>query len=564
MYKNKTLSNTNVSNINVSNTNVSNINTPIELIKIKKNCDGLHKHCQEICQKATQQIHLVSQEYFDEFMMMMKYNNLNSCLSQHSNTRSYTIKDFIIKCSEFLIINHWNAIISYFTDEQTNQIINNQKKLIPDFIEIIINLENIISNYGSKVNLINALTTHPIKIKSYENIIMSMEIGQFSKYIHKIIKNYNTSTDNVIINYINLNKQTLKLPANKEIGIKIMYSFINRPGIVKHLYRIISNTITHLQKIELFNKCIVSYDKDLMFVMLENKDIVPDSITIDRLVEKCYTYPGGNQSPNAKTIAEIIDLLCEYGLVISKQIIIKLIEHGCYVNNLEKHGIEVDSEILAKCANQSYYPYKFDIKPTVDILIKECSKYDNLNTIKKLKEFGGVYSTECLEEACSVPKNGRVIKYLINECNVNVSEKCLEKFQEAYKMEALDAVMKKYKKQNPESHKINSNEQKVIELDKNSIMSIIPKNIKIDKNDVNYEFAVKGKIQKFFELKSKNIKYFELYEATLKYLISNKLIIGNYFIINDKLSKLLKINQCTIASIDDIHNILTYFIDISN
>jgi hypothetical protein len=242
----------------------------------------------------------------------------------------------------------------------------------------------------------------------------------------------------------------------------------------------------------------------------------------------------------------------------------KLLKIEEYISFVEKHGIEVDSEILAKCANQSYYPYKFDIKPTTDILIKECSKYDNLNTIKKLKEFGGVYSTECLEEACSVPKNGRVIKYLINECNVNVSEKCLEKFQEAYKMEALDAVMKKYKKQNPESHKINSNEQKVIELDKNSIMSIIPKNIKIDKNDVNCEFAVKGKIQKFFELKSKNIKYFELYEATLKYLISNKLIIGNYFIINDKLSKLLKINQCTIASIDDIHNILTYFIDISN
>ena len=57
-----------------------------------------------------------------------------------------------------------------------------------------------------------------------------------------------------------------------------------------------------------------------------------------------------------------------------------------------------------------------------EILIKECSKHDNLNTIKKLKEFGGIYTVECLEEACKVGKNGRVIKYLVTECGVGVTE----------------------------------------------------------------------------------------------------------------------------------------------
>jgi hypothetical protein len=535
-----------------------------ELVKIKKSCDNSHKHCQEICYMAKNQMHLVTQEYFNEFFLIIKSSNYNSCLSNYSNKNSNDIKDFVIKCSEFLKIPSWDQILVNFTDDQTNTIINNQKKIdnCSVFIELIMNMDNITMNYGSRLNLINGLLSHPIKIKSFENIIMSMELGQFSRFLNKMIKSTSVSIDNTIVKYINANKQELKLSANREIGIKIINNFINKPQIIKNIYGIISDSLSQTQKQDIFNKSISLYDKDLIFLLLENRDIIPDSNTINKLVEKCYVRPEGCSS--SKMIADIIDLLYEYGLIVTKPIIIKLLDHGCYVNNLEKHGISIDSEILAKCANHSYYPYKFDIKPDVNILIKECSKHDNLNTIKKLKEFGGIYTTECLEEACGVAKNGRVIKYLVNECGVRVSDKCLEKFQDAYRIEALDILMKKYKIQNPESSKINQNQTRVLELDTNSIMSVTPRDIKIDRTNEELEYEVKGKIKKFFELKKKNIKYLELYEIVLKYLISNKLIIGNYFVINEKLSKLLKINYCTIINIDQLHNILTYFIDNSN
>lgn len=536
------------------------------LIVIKKTCDNTHKHCQEICQVAKNQYHLITQEYFNNFFLVIKSSNYNSCLSQYSNKNSITIKEFIIKCSEFLKIPNWDPIIINFTDEQTNIIINNQKNIENSslFVEMAINNDTITMNYGSRVNLINGLLCHPIKIKSFENIIMSMELEQFSKYLNKMIKSssINTNTDNVIIKYINSKKHELKLNANKEIGIKIINNYINKPQIIKNIYGIISSSLTQLHKQDIFNKSVSLFDKDLMFLLLENKDIKPDINSINKLVEKCYVRPDG--CVNSKIIAEIIDLLCEYGLVVTKQIILKLLDHGCYINNLEKHGIEVDSEILAKCANHSYYPYKFDIKPSVEILIKECSKHDNLNTIKKLKEFGGIYTTECLEEACGVNKNGKVIKYLVNECGVNVSDKCLETFQNAYRIEALDILMKKYKIQNPDSHKTNLGQKRTVELDQNSIMTVTPKDIKIDKNNELIEYDVKSKIKKFFELKKKSLKYLELYQIVLQYLISNKLVIGNYFVINEKLSNLLKINYCTIIHIDQLHNILTYFIDIKN
>lgn len=539
-----------------------NSNTKLELIKVKKTCDNTHKHCNEICQNANQILHLVTQEYFEEFFLIIKSNYYKPCLSQYSNKNSNTLKNFIIKCSEFLKIPSWDPIIINFIDEQTNQIINNQKKVIPNFIENVLNTDNIVVNYGSRVNLINALVTHPIKIKSFENILMSMELNQFSRYLNKMLKTNVVNLENSIVKYINYQKDNLKLDMNKEIGIKIINNFITKPQIIKNIYGIISNSLNQMQKTDIFNKSISSYDKDLMYLMLENKDIIPDINTINKLVEKCFMRPEG--SPNSKLIADIVDLLCEYGLVITKSIVSKLLDHGCYVNNLEKHGIEIDSELLAKCANLSYYPYKFDIKPSTDILIKECSKHDNLGTIKKLKEFGGEYTTECLEESCGVNKNGRVIKYLVNECGVKVSDKCLEKFQEAYKIEALDILMKKYKTQNPNSFKTNQNESRTLELDVNSIMTVTPRDIIIDKDDKNREYDVKGKIKKFFELKKKSIKYLELYEIVLKYLIYNKLIIGSYFVVSEKLSKLLKINYCTIIHIDQLHNILTYFIDVND
>ena len=531
-----------------------------QLVPIKKNCDNGHKHCTDIVLNAKNKINQITQQYFNDFFGLFKVSGYNCCLSTYNHMKSYEIKNFIIKCSEFLNIPEWGIIIVYFSDDEVLQIIINQKKLNPElFIETMLN-HDIITQYGSRNNFINSLLTQPVKVKTFEHMIMSMELWQFSRYLNKMNKNnLSSSIDIIIIRFINLNKEKLKENANKEIGIKIMNNFINKPTIIKQIYGMISFWLHLEQKKEIFNKSISSYDIDLILLILENKDIIPDIETINKLTEKCYLRPEG--CINASLIANIIDILCEYGLVVTKKIIVKLIEHGCYVNNLEKHGLEVDSEILAKCAHHSYYPYKFDIKPNTEILIKECSKHDNLNTIKKLKEFGGIYTSACLEEACGVTKNGRVIKYLVNECGVKVTDVCLEKFQEAYKIEAVDILVKKYKTQNPNSSIEKNAQEKTLELDNESIMFVTPKNIVINTDDTDMEYNLKNKIKKFFDYKKNTIKYLELYQIFLKYLISNKLVIGNYFIINAKLSNLLKINHCTIMSIDQIHNILTYFIE---
>ena len=542
---------------------VNNSTNNGQLVEIKKSCDNGHKHCIEVAQIAKNNIGLITQKYFDDYFGLFKISGYNCCLSDYNNRKAGEVKNFIIKCSEFLDISKWDVLIAYFTDDEMLQVIVNQKKLNPElFIETMLNYD-VVTQYGSRNKFINSLLTQPVKIKSFDHMIMSMELGQFSRFLNYMIKQTSSSAiDNIIIKFINANKEKLKQNGNKEIGIKLINNFISKPVIIKQIYGLISNWLNLEQKKEIFNKSINQCDKDLMLLILENKDIIPDNQTIDKLIEKCYFRPEG--CVNAPMIADIIDMLCEYGLVINKQIVIKLIERGCYVNNLEKHGLEVDSEILAKCAHHSYYPYKFDIKPGVDILIKECSKHDNLNTIKKLKEFGGKYTSACLEEACGVTKNGRVIKFLINDCGVKVTDKCLEKFQDAYKIEAIDVLVKKYKAQNPNTSVEKNDQEKKLELDNESVMFVTPEDIAIDPDDNDIEYELKSKIKKFFNYKKNTIKYLELYRMFLEYLISNKLVIGAYFIINSKLSNLLKVNHCTIMNINQIHNILTYFIENPN
>ena len=78
----------------------------------------------------------------------------------------------------------------------------------------------------------------------------------------------NAILDNVIIKFVNFNKQALKISGNKEIGIKIINNFINKPQIIKSIYGIISNSLNQSQKIDIFNKSISLFDKDLMFLYL--------------------------------------------------------------------------------------------------------------------------------------------------------------------------------------------------------------------------------------------------------------------------------------------------------
>lgn len=545
------------------------------LVVINKSCTYTHTHCIDIINTSYESHEEITEKYFNDFLSMINNIKYSMCGYAAHNKKSYEVINFIVKHSKNLLIKNWENIIFLTSDNNILDIIKNQHLLDNNLLLNLINSK--MKNYNNH-NFVDCLyLSPPIKIKSFEYVLMNMNLNEFSHYLKNINKNYINSCyvnqiDQIMIKFLKKHKNSLE--SNNELSNNILKIFIKKNNILKEIYPIIPNINSELKK-KIFENAIELLDKNMIILILEKKDIVIDISVINKLVEKSYRVTNSS-SYNSNKVAEIIDLLCEYGLVITKKILLILLEKGCYINNIEKHDITIDNDILLKCAEYSYYPYKFDIVPNFDVLKKECSKPNNFNTIKKLKEYGAEYTSNCLEVACSVPKNGKVIKYLINECGVNISDKCIEIFQETYKTEALDILINKYKAQNTNKNQIknekNINEydkfydvNKFIELNQNATMSINPKKIKNDEiiintKDDSIEYELKKKIRIFFELKKKSIKYKELYELFLKYLIKNKLLIGKYFVINIELSNLLKISQCVIIDSNQIHNVLTYFI----
>ena len=532
-----------------------------DLILKKLVCDNSHKNCVDIATNYKNDISNITQSYLNSYLMMIRQNNNNntnnSCLS-YNNKRCYDVRNFIVKVSEKIKITLWDSILINMTDEDLIKIIKNQINLDHNLIDYFINTDNINLFYGGKINFINYLiSNNPTKYKTFELIINNMSLEQFIKYIGKMYAS-NIQAENILIKYIKNNSDLII--SNEQYCNKLFSVFANKNNIIKNIYHILSTSISNLTKKTIFNYAIATNDRDIILLVIDDKEniIKPSLETVIKLVEKCHVR-SENGYVKSNLIAEIIDLLIIHGLKVNKTVVIKLLEKGCYIDCIEKYGITIDEEILEKCANISYYPYKFNTKPTEKILIKECSKGDNnINTIKKLKEYGGIYTTECLIEACKIKKNGRIIKFLLSECNVKADDKCLIEFQKSYGIESLDLIIKNYS-MNKEKKDI---KPQTIKLNEDSVMSIDAKDdIKIDLTDEVKEYEIKNKVRKFFDLKKKSYKYNDLYEHILKYLVSNDLVIGNYFVINSKMSLFLKINHCTIMNIDELHNILTYFID---
>jgi len=520
-----------------------------------KACDHKHTVCLNNIQFFKSSMAKLTTANLEKFIDSVLINgNYNNCLSNYSNKNSELVLDFIILSSGLVVINPAKLISltqCISSDEKLISIIKNQLKLNPNYKKELINCKSAKTYYNN--NLYFMLMCISSKKMNTINFMMEdLDINNFFEMIKTVKDIISVDCEKIFCEYINKNKELIK--THKNIN-DLVDSFINKPKILKIVYNIMASSLTPQKKLDILNKVALSntLEPSLILIIMEGNDIVPNDTTFTNLLSKIYFRSTG--ALNSKTIAEIIDIFVLYGFKITKNVVISLLKNGCYVNSIEKHQIQIDNSILEECAELGYYPYDFTCIPSAKVMMRECTKENNLEQIRKLKEKGGVLTSECLEKACCVRKNGKVIKYIISDCKVKPNDACLIMYQTTYGLEALDIIMKNY---DNKKEVVKKNNDKLI-LDNDSTMTVDKRNIEIN---AELDYTLKSKIKKILDYKKKTIKYVDLYELMLKYLINHNLIIGNYFVINNELCNLLKINQCTLINIDQLDNILSYFIDI--
>jgi hypothetical protein len=220
----------------------------------------------------------------------------------------------------------------------------------------------------------------------------------------------------------------------------------------------------------------------------------------------------------------------------------------------------IDVEILEKCSELNYYPYEFTCIPTKKIMLLECSR-NNLNTLIMLKEKGGIIDVDCLNSAVSLRRNGKIIKYIINSCSVNPNTETLRLFQEVNGIECLDLLISNYKSSANVSANASSTLTSTNCLDPQSLLTIEPFSTDFE-IDYDCEYILHNKIKKMLGYKRNKIVYYELEKLLLKYIIDNKLVIANYFILNDEFANIIKMDKGVIMHIDQIKNMIPYFVNL--
>ena len=188
-----------------------------------------------------------------------------------------------------------------------------------------------------------------------------------------------------------------------------------------------------------------SLSKNIILQIIKFDNIIPDKISYDSLFtffDRPYTYKKNGMCVDAPLIAEIIDILVDNGYIIKYDDVLLALKNRCYINAIERFNINFTSDFIDECANQSYYPYdNINLKPTMESLYIECSKINNLPTIKKLVKSGLKPDIVCLRNACNSRSNKPIIKYLMETHKLTPDIECIKNISKNIKCPNLDLIL---------------------------------------------------------------------------------------------------------------------------
>jgi hypothetical protein len=507
-------------------------------------------------------------EVINNFLHLISSNtNYNNCLNKYTNPAEYAkVYECVIKISSCMIINPLIYIyICYYIDEDSlctilqNQVLLNinistTNEVNQGYCDKLLEEKNGKNQYNNPTNILLAMSN---KKKLLTLFLSKLSFSTFMKNII-LFKNC-TCDDQVIINYI----KSFNIEIVKPNTIQIIDTFINKCNLIYELYPYLEDLNTNIKK-SIIDKTILNLDKRFLIKMLDyeslqdkNNKIIIDDTTIKNMLSKVYIRELFGASNN-KIVAEIMDIFIDYNFTITKEIVILLLTKGCYINNIERTGFVVDIEILEKCSELNYYPYEFTCIPNKKIMLLECGR-NNLNTLTMLKEKGGIVDVDCLNSAVASRRNGKIIKYIINNCNVKPNTETLRIFQEVNSIECLDLLVSNYKSGIVGGVVNGCGSISTNCLDPYSLLSIEPKTDDLQ-IDYDCEYMLHNKIRKMLNYRKNKILYNELEKLLLKYIIDNKLVIANYFILNEEFANIIKMDKGVIMHIDQLKNMIPYFL----
>lgn len=397
----------------------------IILNKFKSKCNKSHSTCSEIQKLICENIsngNIYPEYILDEYINFLVTNSFNGYLYHSLIHKCISIPENYISALSSLIAFYCpsDSTLNLLLEENCTgafeAIINNQYPLSSILLNNAIKLE--------KKDIANLLS-------KYDKLDVSVEQMEASSY-----KDMNQVVINIMARKILPTKTTLlnAIDNNNFALVKIILEIGNLPLDVSFL----------VAACETKNYNIIKLFLDLK--LIPNNECFNNVVAMNKPNKYCDHSRRIKNNINKKQIADIVDLLVEYGYKITYDDIIFATINQIKLNNIEFYNIKLDEKFLEVCAEHNFYPYQLkNISPTIKCLEKACKKLGNLTAIKSMVNNGIKPNTECLRQACKYKNNLQTIKFLISH-GAKPDLKCLENISQVISNKSLSTVLEEYKK----------------------------------------------------------------------------------------------------------------------
>lgn len=407
-------------------------------------------------------------------------------------------------------------------------------------------------------------------------VIMDKYNGQICFPLRFIFDNNNKLFENFMTEAYKINftdeEWDIYLSTEKLHTIFVNHYLDKKDVVIKQTY--IDNIALHLNKellekalecggllnnIVLENACSQLYQandtkNELIQYILDNK-IEPTQQAFKNIIATCGYSRNYNRYGNHnydKQILVAINLLCDYGYMITYDDLKLALGQNIIIPNIERFNIVFDNSYLLLCSKIGYTPYKVnDLKPDMTCLQYECEKVSNIHKIRTIiMNTQLVPDNVCMKNACSNKTNPNTIKYLVEsggKIDVDAFKKYVEVLDNsklthlfeyfiAHNNIALkEPVKEKEPEKEPEKEQEKEQEKEPEEIPEETPEEIPePRELKKIHSQIPNTFSyrqlvyenIHSDIKKCLNLtkKHKSINYIDFRKIVLNYINENKMI----------------------------------------
>ena len=520
-------------------------------------------------------IRFFDQLYDNNFnpLVLLRYENIpidvkKTILEKYSSLLDDYFIDFMIveNIGNSILTRHYEKIIEYNNLLSTNIIYKTEQNLLKDtMLDIILKYEkeNMI-DYDEEENAIDLLEEKNmidlLKEKSpytYENILIIKKISVIglinimrytnnNKYkldglfyyilFDKLINTRNSECD-TLLDYLCIFFQNAMLNLDWYI-IKKMFGMLYGNPDNKNNYYILKEGQNIIPYFKYFSQ-LENITDDNDFIDLKK---VIKSFVRSNMYSSCLEniFNNINYKPNINVLRKacnydhygVIKLCCEkYKLVPTLECLDGFNKHD---DNPIKKYIEIH--------NNNYVIYDMD-NSELNAIETECMKRNlTEQRLKLLIKLGTIFSYKCMYNFVKYNCNKRNIKYFFD--SVSPDYRILMLYYNTKKNRSAGYILRRIKQ-----YCIKMNTNKILTMkDEQPISKPVSEFPIIEIKNINYLNNIKLK-------KINTIDYISIRKHLIKYMIKNNLMINNYIIVNEKLSKVLEIEKDKVINIlylDDI------------